>query len=301
MYGFVLAFSFVSPAFSMNLMQDMKPLLVAFAGKTTTAAEHVMQDVLFSPAPYVGIFGLGAAVTFKSKEYPALLPMIVAGMALYHGSVFGNWWKLGTEYNQLKQTSTEGDLLERNAWGDYTEKCTGYNLWEYFMVLPNADRKRFARTIQEQVNNQPIKNALHEIQRRLDEYEKFSNILYVLARKADFYADPKELLTSDYLLKNDIDKEDSLFKKTLEQHIGGSFIAKSFALRWRWSAWLGTPIPTYYSWCYQKASLCIWELIHQYARLKAVAKILEIVPTGEPIPIQVEAKLERNKKIQPHA
>lgn len=298
MYGFVLAINLIFSLSSIDYVQDVKPLLVTFTGKVTRVVERVKKDVLFSPVPYAGIFGLGAAVAFKSKEYPVFLPMIIAGISLYHGSVFGNWWKLGVEYNQLRQTSTEGDLLERNAWGDDTKKCTGYNLWDYFIGLSGSERKRFARTIQEQVNNQSIKSALYQIQRRLDEYEKFSNILYVLARTANFYADPKELLTSDYLLKHDIDKEDSLFRKTLKQYTGGSFIARSFALRYKWSVWLGTPVPTYYNWCYQKASLCIWELIHQYARLKAVAKILEIVPTGDLAPLQVEAKLERNKKIE---
>ena len=68
-------------------------------------------------------------------------------------------------------------------------------------------------------------------------------MLFYLARAAGFANDPQELLTSHYLVEYDFE---NIFKDTFDQHITGSWIARSFTLRPSWSKVLGgTTLPTF--------------------------------------------------------
>ena len=126
------------------------------------------------------------------------------------------------------------------------------------------------------LTDSPLKNqhkALKAIENQIVTYEKFSPIVYKFARSVGFFVNPYELLTSDYLIEHDINET---LKPIFQEHSTGSCISKSFTIRKSWSQFFGIPVPYWYTWSHAKASECIFELLHHYARLRVVSKIVEL-------------------------
>ena len=272
----------MSTVFQMNsqgLAAKSKPPIVS----------RIIKDIGRSPISYATTMFLGAILIKDSKHVdpnstvdikenndssPDLLKgTILASVLAYHGVVFTRWWSLGTDLDLLREDNSTGLLLQRTFWGGTHNFRRGYHIWKYYSVIDTKQKKSFIKQLSLEVQSQNIDEALTAIEEDIDKYSYYSPILYKLARSAGYTKNPKALLTTDYLLYNDIDNNN--VRDEFDRNMSGSVIARSFTVRLRWSSFLGIAVPHWYTWSYQKASECIWELLHKYGRLKAIKKILE--------------------------
>jgi hypothetical protein len=241
-------------------------------GRCTRA---VVTDAARSPLAYIGT-GAVATAAYMYKDNPTALTALGILSAGYHACVLPQWWRLGTELNYLKINDAAGSLLTRKIWGGQENLDTGYAITQHYNgLITDADKKCFAKQLEKEIGRgNTFQLALIVLENNLIRYEKSSSLLLKLAWAAGFNkANPEiNFLKGSYLVNTNIDAK---LRDTVDENISGSVISQSFTVRWRWSSFLGAAVPSWYTWSYTKASECIWETVHQYARIRAIHKILE--------------------------
>ena len=270
-------------------------------GRYTRAA---VTDVVRSPLAYIGA-GAVATAAYMYKDNPAVLAALGVFSAGYHACVLPQWWRLGTELNNLQVDHAAGSLLTRKRWGGPANLATGYAITQHYnQLIVDGDKKRFAKQLEGEIaQGDKISVALIVLENNLIHYEKSSSLLLKLAWAAGFNrANPEiNFLRGSYLVNTNIDAN---LRDPVDENISGSVISQSFTVRLRWSSFLGSAVPSWYTWSYTKASECIWETVHQYARIRAIHKILEThIPESNTLTVIIRPDVQgmRARRIDPQA
>lgn len=252
-----------------------------------TIFQQIISDMKKGPFAYAGLVSMGALYGTASRESKeGAGGFLIIANVIYHGLVATYWISLRAELLRLRQSRTSGSIFERKQWCGVPGYDTGYHIMTHFMNLSREEKNRLKKqlTLEMRVTSEVeaqamIAKGLSHYEEAFNRYARNSNMLFYLARAAGFANDPQELLTSHYLVEYDFE---NILKDTFDQHITGSWIARSFTLRPSWSKVLGgTTLLTFYTWNYKIASECIWETLKRYSCLKAILAIFEVATVDQ--------------------
>lgn len=215
----------------------------------------------------------------------------LVGSTIAYCGIFttAQWWSLGTRVDELKTTKNTGPLVERNRFVSPYDYKTGYALWSAFTDMSKREKNQLKNQLIEEIcvaeginrNNtnatklilQSIERTLGELVAELENYKKLTPFMLRAARNAGLMRNPKELITSDYCIDYDIAREDLPVGRALNDLYQGYAFPLSF--KYTWSNTFGMRVPYWFTWTYKKATECSFEVLQQYARIRAIQRILE--------------------------
>ena len=229
----------------------------------------------------------------------------VAVTALGVGSVATvvQWWNLGSRLDELQMCKKVGPLVERNVWLSPYDFTTGRALWGSFTRLgTRAQKDKYRQQLLEEIcsaeridRNAPdmhiqvsiaINNALINLQEELDNYANLTPIIATIAREVGFIKNPQELITSDYVIDHDLiapvcfasrapayEYCPSPSERVLHSYMQS--VSLPITVKYAWSPMLRTRIPYWFTWTHKKAAECAFEVLQQYARIRAIQRVME--------------------------
>ena len=277
--------------FTEYVMPVIRPALHVCSARIADVARACASDAVRYPLSYVGA---GAYLSILSKslcskssvKYFGLTMLGVAALR-WHVQALKAWHACTTDLDDLlAEHATGSGLAKRNKW-DIFEKnelgaqrlsyscADGYQIWNSFKQQDQRAQKALCGSLRAQFGQESFKQAFDVLEHKLKMYAQSSNIFYKLSCAAHMRSEG-ELLTSDYLINTDFVKD---LKPEFENHIQAGFIAKLVSIRVdRATSWR-IPLPLLYDWSYNVASVCVWETLVQYGRLKAIYKICYEAPS----------------------
>lgn len=213
------------------------------------------------------------------------------------------WWNLGSRLDELQMRKKVGTLLERNVWLSPYDFTSGYALWGSFTKIGSRKEKdTFRQQLLEEICRaegidrnaqnmhllvtEALDRSLFALQEELNRYAFLTPLVLHIARGVGFIKNPQELITSDYIIDYPLSyPKPPLSSPSICAHIPAPAerifdaymenILLPIDIKYAWSPLLGARIPYWFTWTHKKAAECAFEVLQQYARIRAIQRVME--------------------------